>query len=531
MIIYSKMEEKKYGKDRKEKSSFRSKTENDRKPGGANPRFKKDSESRNNQGESEYPRQRRDNSEKPFQRDNARPQSSRRSDGDRSERSSDRRRSGSEEPNRKFGWDSDSRNRNTGGRSENSDRRNNDSNRTSRGSDSRSSSPRRSDDNRSEKDSERRRYRSEDSSRKFGRDSGSQDRSYSGRSENSDRSSQSSDYRSRSPRRSDDNRSERDSDKRRHRSEDSNFRTRRDSDRSNRGGERSEFTENKKRFADDFDEDQDLSTKPYDRFKNKPDKETLQKKHYSKKKQLAFAKLSGPEDGILRLNKYISNTGACSRRAADQRIEEGRITVNGEIVKEVGSKVNINDVVCMDGKQLEAEAKVYLVLNKPKDFVTTLDDPLGRKTVMDLISHACPERVYPVGRLDRMTTGVLIFTNDGDLTKRLTHPSYNKKKIYHVFLDRAISQEELDQVLTGLELEDGEIKADAISFASDTDKTQVGIEIHSGRNRIVRRIFEHLGYEIEKLDRVLFAGITKKNIPRGKWRFLSEKEVNMLKIY
>jgi 23S rRNA pseudouridine2605 synthase len=185
----------------------------------------------------------------------------------------------------------------------------------------------------------------------------------------------------------------------------------------------------------------------------------------------------------------------------------------------------------MDGKQLEAEAKVYLVLNKPKDFVTTLDDPLGRKTVMDLIRHACPERIYPVGRLDRMTTGVLIFTNDGDLTKRLTHPSYNKKKIYHVFLDRPISQEELDQVIAGLELEDGEIKADAISFTSETDKTQVGIEIHSGRNRIVRRIFEHLGYEIEKLDRVLFAGITKKNIPRGKWRFLSEKEVNMLKIY
>ncbi|WP_461630956.1 pseudouridine synthase [Labilibaculum euxinus] len=499
------MEEKKYGKDRKEKSSFRSKTENDRKPGGANPRFKKDSESRNNEGKSEYPRQRRDNSEKPFQRDNTRPQSSKRSGGDSSERSSDRRRSGSEEPNRKFGRDSDSRNRNTGSRSESSDRRSSDSYRNSRGSDSRSGSSRRSDDNRSEKDSYRGKPRFGDSTRKFGRDSGSRDHNFGGRSENSDR--------------------------RRHRSEDSNFRPGRDFDHSKRGEERSEFTGNKKRFANDFDEDQDSTAKPYDRFKNKPDKETLQKKHYSKKKQLAFAKLSGPEDGILRLNKYISNTGACSRRAADLRIEEGRITVNGEIVKEVGTKVNIDDVVCMDGKQLEAEAKVYLVLNKPKDFVTTLDDPLGRKTVMDLISHACPERVYPVGRLDRMTTGVLIFTNDGDLTKRLTHPSYNKKKIYHVFLDRPISQEELDQVIAGLELEDGEIKADAISFTSETDKTQVGIEIHSGRNRIVRRIFEHLGYEIEKLDRVLFAGITKKNIPRGKWRFLSEKEVSMLKIY
>ena len=231
------------------------------------------------------------------------------------------------------------------------------------------------------------------------------------------------------------------------------------------------------------------------------------------------------------MNKFISNTGACSRREADNRIADGRITVNGKIVIEVGTKVNIKDAVCMDGIELQAEAKVYLVLNKPKDFVTTLDDPMGRKTVLDLIRHACSERVYPVGRLDRMTTGVLLFTNDGDLTKRLTHPSYNKKKIYHVFLDREITQEELDQVSAGLELEDGEIKADAISFADSEDKKQVGIEIHSGRNRIVRRIFEHLGYEVEKLDRVFFAGITKKNIPRGKWRFLSQKEIQMLKIY
>ncbi|WP_101262553.1 pseudouridine synthase [Labilibaculum filiforme] len=532
------MEEKKYGKDRREKSSFRPKTENDRKPGGTNPRFKKDSESRNNEGNSEYPRQRRDNSEKPFQRDNARPQSSRRFDGDDSERNSDRRRTRSEEPNRKFGRDSESRNRNTGDQSDNSDRRGRESNRNPRNNDSRSRSSRTVDDSRNERDSYRGKPRAGDSNRKFGRDSGSRDRNYSDRSENSDkrnrefdRTSRDDDSKSRSPRKFDDSRSERDSDRRKYKSDDSEFRPRRDADRSNRREEKSDFTKKGKRFTDDFEEDQDLNEKPYDRFKNKPDKETLQKKHYSKKKQLAFAKKSGPEDGLLRLNKYISNTGACSRRTADQRIEEGRITVNGEIVKEVGTKVNIEDVICMDGKQLEAEAKVYLVLNKPKDFVTTLDDPLGRKTVLDLIQNACSERVYPVGRLDRMTTGVLLFTNDGDLTKRLTHPSYNKKKIYHVFLNRAISQEELDQVITGIELEDGEIKADAISFASDTDKTQVGIEIHSGRNRIVRRIFEHLGYEIEKLDRVLFAGITKKNIPRGKWRFLSEKEVQMLKIY
>ncbi|MFA9371624.1 MAG: pseudouridine synthase [Labilibaculum antarcticum] len=466
------MEEKKYGKERKEKSSFGSKTENNRKSGDSNPRFKKDSESRD---------------------------------------------------------------RKSGDRSGNSDRRRSDSNRTSQSSDSRSRGPKKFDDDRSERGSngrsDRGRSRSEDPNRKFESDSEPRTRNYGDRSENSDRRSSESNRGSRgsdsrSPRRSEGNRPLRDSD-RRHKRENSSYRSERYSEKS----DRSEFTEKRERFEDDFDENQDENAKPYDHFKNKPNKETLQRKHYSKKKQLAFAKKSGPEDGMLRLNKYISNTGACSRREADRRIEEGQITVNGEVVNEVGTKVNIDDVVCMDGKQLQAEAKVYLVLNKPKDFVTTLDDPMGRKTVLDLIKHACKERVYPVGRLDRMTTGVLLFTNDGDLTKRLTHPSYNKKKIYHVYLDREISQEELNQVSAGIELEDGEIKADAISFANADDKTQVGIEIHSGRNRIVRRIFEHLGYEVEKLDRVLFAGITKKNIPRGKWRFLSEKEITMLKIY
>ena len=377
--------------------------------------------------------------------------------------------------------------------------------------------------------------RTDDSNPRFKRDSESRSKEDSTdhsdrRRDDSSRSSQRSDSRSGSPRRFDDNRSGRDSDRRRHRPENSSYRSERYSEKSNRGEERSEYKE-KRRFEDDSDSKQDSNKKPYDRFENKPNKETLQKKHYSKKKQLAHAKKTGSDDGMLRLNKFISNTGACSRREADKRIADGRITVNSKTVKEVGTKVNIKDDVCMDGKQLQAEAKVYLVLNKPKDFVTTLNDPMGRKTVLDLIQHACPERVYPVGRLDRMTTGVLLFTNDGDLTKRLTHPSYNKKKIYHAFLDRAISQEELNQVSAGIQLEDGEISADAISFADPNDKTQVGIEIHSGRNRIVRRIFEHLGYEVEKLDRVFFAGITKKNIPRGKWRFLSEKEVTMLKIY
>jgi 23S rRNA pseudouridine2605 synthase len=459
------MEEKKYGKERREKSSFGSKIENNRKSADTNPRFKEDTDSRSKEGRSENPRKRRNDSEKPFHKDRSRSYSSDSSEN----RDSERRKPRFDDSDRRSGRNSESRRTNKNDRAENSDRRRSDSNRASQRSDSRS------------------------------------------------------------PRRFDDDRSEGDSDRRRHRSDSSTYRSGRDSNRSNRGEGRSEFKENRQ-FSNDSDENQD-SFKPIDRFENKPNKETLQRKHYSKKKQLAFAKKSGPEDGMLRLNKYISNTGACSRREADKRIAEGRITVNGEIVKEVGTKVNIKDAVCMDGKQLQAEAKVYLVLNKPKDFVTTLDDPLGRKTVLDLIKHACSERVYPIGRLDRMTTGVLLFTNDGDLTKRLTHPSYNKKKIYHAYLDRAISQEELNQISAGLELEDGEIKADAISFADADDKTQVGIEIHSGRNRIVRRIFEHLGYEVEKLDRVLFAGITKKNIPRGKWRFLSEKEITMLKIY
>jgi 23S rRNA pseudouridine2605 synthase len=294
--------------------------------------------------------------------------------------------------------------------------------------------------------------------------------------------------------------------------------------------ERSESPERKRRFDKKTESNKPSRFKPKRKFdENGPDKETLKKKHYSKKKQLEHALMQGPKDGILRLNKYISNTGKCSRREADNRIADGRVTVNGKVVTEVGTKVNLKDQVRMDGELLHPEAKVYLVLNKPKDFVTTLDDPMGRKTVIDLIKNACDERVYPVGRLDRMTTGVLLFTNDGDLTKRLTHPSYNKKKIYHVFLDREIAQEELDMIAKGLELEDGFIQSDAISFADQKDKKQVGIEIHSGKNRIVRRIFEHLGYTVEKLDRVYFAGITKKNVPRGKWRFLTPEEVRMLK--
>lgn len=222
--------------------------------------------------------------------------------------------------------------------------------------------------------------------------------------------------------------------------------------------------------------------------------------------------------------------GICSRRDADELIVTGRVKVNGVVVDTVGQKVKRSDKVEVDDVQIFPEKKVYLVLNKPKDYVTTVEDPLERKTVMSLVEGACKERIYPVGRLDRQTTGVLLFTNDGDLAKKLTHPKYDHKKIYHVFLDKPLTESDFEAIANGVDLEDGFIKADEINYTS-TDCTEVGIEIHSGKNRIVRRIFEHFGYQIVKLDRVYFAGITKKNIPRGKWRFLTPKEVNMLKVY
>lgn len=236
------------------------------------------------------------------------------------------------------------------------------------------------------------------------------------------------------------------------------------------------------------------------------------------------------EETELRLNRYIAKGGLCSRRDADALILEGRVKVNGNLVQQVGVKVQRDDRVEVDGVIVIPEKKVYIILNKPKDYVTTVDDPMERKTVMSLIEGACKERVYPIGRLDRQTTGVLIFTNDGDLAKKLTHPKYNQKKIYHVFLDKVVRPGDIEAIRKGIELEDGFIQADDVQVASD-DHTQVGIEIHSGKNRIVRRIFEHLGYTIHRLDRVYFAGITKKNLPRGKWRFLTSEEINMLKYY
>ncbi len=251
---------------------------------------------------------------------------------------------------------------------------------------------------------------------------------------------------------------------------------------------------------------------------------------YSMKKRIEYKELNFDPNAPLRLNKFLANAGVCSRREADDFIQAGVVSVNGQVVTELGTKVLRSDEVRFHGEPVNMEKKVYVLLNKPKDFVTTSDDPQNRKTVMQLVKDACPERIYPVGRLDRNTTGVLLFTNDGELASKLTHPQYLKKKIYHVYTDKNVTVADLRQIAEGIHLEDGEIHADAIEYASETDKKQVGIEIHSGRNRIVRRIFEHLGYKVIKLDRVYFAGLTKKNLRRGDWRFLTEKEVAMLRM-
>ena len=232
----------------------------------------------------------------------------------------------------------------------------------------------------------------------------------------------------------------------------------------------------------------------------------------------------------IRLNKFMANAGICSRREADEFIQAGEVLVNGVAVTELGTKITRNDTVTFRGKVVTLERKIYVLLNKPKDCVTTSDDPQGRLTVMDIVRNACTERIYPVGRLDRNTTGVLLLTNDGDLASKLTHPKFIKKKIYHVWLDRDVSEEDMQRIADGIELEDGPIQPDAVSYANETDMNQVGIEIHSGRNRIVRRIFEALGYRVVKLDRVYFAGLTKKNLQRGRWRYLTQQEVNMLQM-
>ncbi|HOI26570.1 MAG TPA: pseudouridine synthase [Paludibacteraceae bacterium] len=232
----------------------------------------------------------------------------------------------------------------------------------------------------------------------------------------------------------------------------------------------------------------------------------------------------------IRLNKFLANAGVCSRREADELIQAGVVSVNGAVVSELGTKILRGDKVMIHDQLVAPDKKVYVLLNKPKDCVTTSDDPYAKLTVMDLVKNACRERIYPVGRLDRNTTGVLLLTNDGDLAAKLTHPKYNKKKIYQVSLDKPLEKEDFDKLIQGITLEDGEIKADELNFFDETDMKKVGIEIHSGRNRIVRRLFEHVGYRVTRLDRVYFAGLTKKNLRRGQWRFLTEREVNMLRM-
>ena len=251
---------------------------------------------------------------------------------------------------------------------------------------------------------------------------------------------------------------------------------------------------------------------------------------YSMKKRIEYKEINYDPNEPLRLNKFLANAGICSRREADEFIQAGVVTVNGQVVTELGTKILRTDEVKFHDQPVTIEKKVYVLLNKPKDYVTTSDDPQQRKTVLALVKNACTERIYPVGRLDRNTTGVLLLTNDGDLASKLTHPKYLKKKIYHVYLDKNVTARDLQQIMEGIQLEDGEIKADDVQYAHPTDKKQVGIEIHSGKNRIVRRIFESLGYRVQKLDRVQFAGLTKKNLKRGDWRYLTEEEVDRLRM-
>lgn len=278
-------------------------------------------------------------------------------------------------------------------------------------------------------------------------------------------------------------------------------------------------------FDDDSDDDFDFQPRNRrNRFTDRDSRPQRTSRHSDDK-----APKASKNDGSIRLNKYIANAGICSRREADVLIESGAISVNGEVVTQLGFKVKPGDVVNYGGETLVSERKRYILLNKPKGFITTMDDPQERKTVMALVADACTERIYPVGRLDRNTTGLLLFTNDGELAKKLTHPSSGARKVYHVELDKPLAPADRRKILEGISLEDGDIAFDAVEYNSD-DRNSVGVELHSGRNRIVRRVFESLGYEVYKLDRVIFAELTKKNLPRGRWRELTAKEVGFLKM-
>jgi 23S rRNA pseudouridine2605 synthase len=295
--------------------------------------------------------------------------------------------------------------------------------------------------------------------------------------------------------------------------------------------ERSEKPRREKPFGERRSYGSDRSEKPYARkpYGERESYGSRSAKPRTERKPVREIQVKEPNMPV-RLNKFIANSGVCSRREADEYIQNGEITVNGEVVTTLGAKVLPTDEICWNGDKLSGEKKVYIVLNKPKGYVTTLEDPHADKTVMSLIAGACSERVYPVGRLDKNTTGVLLFTNDGELTKTLTHPSYNKRKVYQVTLDKTLKKPDMEQLVEGVELEDGLAVADEVGYTNMEDKAEVGLEIHSGRNRVVRRMFEALGYEVKKLDRVYFAGLTKKSLERGKWRALSPKEVSILKM-
>lgn len=270
--------------------------------------------------------------------------------------------------------------------------------------------------------------------------------------------------------------------------------------------------------------------KPQNTFKRKFDDKKKFSNDTREKPSPKPQKSSNPEIDGIRLNKYISNSGICSRREADVFIAAGSAAVNGKIITEMGYKVKPTDEVRFDGSLISPEKKRYVLLNKPKNFITTMDDDRGRKTVMELVGNASKERIYPVGRLDRNTTGLLLFTNDGEMAKKLTHPKHNVQKLYHASLDKKLSNTDLNKIAEGFMLDDRRVLVDEVSYIMNQPKSEVGVKIHSGRNRIVRRIFEHFNYSVVKLDRVLFAGLTKKDLPRGHWRHLTEMEVNNLKM-
>lgn len=293
---------------------------------------------------------------------------------------------------------------------------------------------------------------------------------------------------------------------------------------------------NKSSEKDEYKETSSFKRKSiYDKTEDKP-KSTFKKEYKISAKPTSKGPskprvVKDPNDDSIRLNKFISNAGICSRREADELIKAGAVTVNGKVITEMGYKIKRTDLVNYGGQGLKPEKQIYILLNKPKDYITTSEDPQERRTVLELIKGACKERVYPVGRLDRNTTGLLLLTNDGELTDKITHPSFKQKKIYHVELDKPVKKEHLKAIEEGIELEDGIIKVDEIKYVDDSDsKKEIGITLHSGRNRIVRRIFEHFEYKVKKLDRVYFAGLTKKDLARGRWRFLTPMEINMLKM-